>query len=60
MHAHPKKEAVQPRWRAILRLAFGQTHVIGATAALVLLLQGGVSPRVKLKLPCTALWLNLS
>ncbi len=31
------------RRQAILRLAFGQLHVIGATAALVLLLQGGVS-----------------
>jgi phosphate transport system protein len=56
MHAHPKKEAVQPRWRAILRLAFGQTHVIGATAALVLLLQGGVSPRVKLKVALHGAW----
>jgi hypothetical protein len=43
MHAHPKKEAVQPRRRAILRLALGQAQVIGATVALVLLLQGGVS-----------------
>ena len=28
---------------AFLRLAFGQVQVIGATAALVLLLQGGIS-----------------
>lgn len=32
-----------PRKRAILRLAFGQLQVIGATTALVLLLQGGLS-----------------
>jgi len=31
------------RRRAILRLAFGQAQIIGATAALILLLQGGVS-----------------
>jgi hypothetical protein len=43
MHAHSTKEAVQPRWRALLRLAFGQAQVIGASAALVLLLQDGVS-----------------
>jgi hypothetical protein len=43
MHAQPKKEAVQPPRRAILRLALGQAQVIGATVALVLLLQGGVS-----------------
>ena len=43
MHAHPKKEAVQPRRRAILRLALGQAQIVGATVALVLLLQGGVS-----------------
>ena len=43
MPAHSTKEAVQPRWRAILRLAFGQAQIIGATATLVLLLQGGVS-----------------
>ena len=43
MHAHSTKEAAQPRWKAFLRLAFGQAQVIGATAALVLLLQGGVS-----------------
>ena len=43
MHAHPKKEVVQPLRRAILRLALGQAQVIGATVALVLLLQGGVS-----------------
>ena len=43
MHAHSTKEAAQPRWKARLRLAFGQAQVIGATATLVLLLQGGVS-----------------
>jgi hypothetical protein len=43
MHAHSNKQAVQPRWKAFLRLAFGQAQVIGATATLVLLLQGGVS-----------------
>jgi hypothetical protein len=43
MHAHSTKEAAQPRWKAFLRLAFGQAQVIGAAAVLVLLLQGGVS-----------------
>ena len=46
MHAYSTKEAAQPRWKAFLRLAFGQAQVIGATAALVLLLQGGVSAPV--------------
>ncbi len=46
MHAHPNSAAVQPRSRAILRLALGQAQVIGATITLVFLLQGGVSPRV--------------
>jgi hypothetical protein len=43
MHAHPKSAVVQPRWRAILRLALGQAQVFGATITLVFLLQGGVS-----------------
>lgn len=45
MHAHPKSAAVQPRWRAVLRLVLGQAQVIGATITLVLLLKGGVSDR---------------
>jgi hypothetical protein len=45
MHAHPKSAAVQPRWRAILRLILGQAQVVGATITLVFLLQGGVSTR---------------
>jgi hypothetical protein len=36
-------EDLRSRRRAILRLALGQLQVIGAMAALVLLLQGGVS-----------------
>jgi hypothetical protein len=36
-------EGARIRKRALIRLAFGQAQVIGATAALVLLLQGGVS-----------------
>ena len=44
MHAaHTKSAAVQPRWRAVLRLALGQAQVIGATITLILLIQGGVS-----------------
>ena len=43
MHANSTQEAPQPRWKAFLRLALGQAQVIGATTALVLLLQGGVS-----------------
>ncbi len=39
--SNPKHAA--HRWRAILRLTLGQLQVIGATAALVLLVQGGVS-----------------
>ncbi len=46
MHADGNSAAVQPRWRAILRLALGQAQVIGATITLVFLLQGGVSARV--------------
>ena len=45
MHVHPHTAAVQPKWRAILRLALGQAQVIGATITLVFLLQGGVSAR---------------
>ena len=45
MHAHPNSTAVQPRWRAILRLALGQAQIVGATITLVFLLQGGVSVR---------------
>jgi hypothetical protein len=45
MHAHPNSVAVQPRWRAMLRLALGQAQVIGATITLVFLLQEGVSDR---------------
>jgi hypothetical protein len=45
MHAHPNRAAVQPRWRAILRLALGQAQVIGATITLVFLLQGSASAR---------------
>jgi hypothetical protein len=36
-------EDARIRKRALVRLAFGQAQVIGATAALVLLLQGGIS-----------------
>lgn len=36
-------EDARHRRRAILRLAFGQLQVMGATATLVLLLQGGVT-----------------
>jgi hypothetical protein len=36
-------EDARIRKRVLLRLAFGQAQVIGATAALVLLLQGGMS-----------------
>ena len=43
MHAKTKSAAVQPRWRANLRLALGQAQVIGATITLAFLLQGGVS-----------------
>jgi hypothetical protein len=45
MHAHPNTAAVQPRWRAVLRLALGQAQIIGATITLVFLLQGGVCAR---------------
>ena len=38
-----KSEHPTSRRRAILRLAFGQLQVMGATATLVLLLQGGVT-----------------
>ena len=46
MHANGNSAALQPRWRALLRLALGQAQVIGATITLVLLLQEGVGPRV--------------
>lgn len=46
MPVHGKNAAVQPQWRAILRLVLGQAQVIGATITLVFLLQGGVSTRV--------------
>jgi hypothetical protein len=38
-----KAEGAQSRSRAVLRLVLGQAQVIGATAALILLLRGGVS-----------------
>ncbi len=38
-----KAEGAQSRGRAVLRLVLGQAQVIGATAALVLLLRGGVN-----------------
>jgi len=43
MRARPKTEGVQQRSRAILRLALGQAQVIGATVAVALLIQEGVS-----------------
>jgi hypothetical protein len=42
-HSPRKVEGVKSRRRAILRLAFGQAQVIGATTSLVLLLQNGIS-----------------
>ena len=43
MNSPRKAEGPQNRRRAVLGLILGQAQVIGATAALVLLLQGGVS-----------------
>jgi len=43
MNSPRKAEGPQNRRRAVLRLILGQAQMIGATATLVLLLQGGVS-----------------
>jgi hypothetical protein len=40
------RSAVQPRWRAVLRLGLGRAQMIGSIVTLVLLIQYGVGPVV--------------
>ena len=48
MNSAEKRKEAKPRRRAIVRLVLGQAQVVGATAALVLVLREGAS--------ATAVW----